>query len=209
MYAPRAAVSRCTRRRCARQRRPAMLCCARGHDNSTEKPRNICSAAINSETAPQFLANLHKTVTIPHSIIRPIRLCRPCTLSLSLSLLLLPLTSPASPPPLPHCFYPCSSTPSLVPVLSLPARRARWLGPCFICRFFSALHFPQFPTNPPDVTGMRARKASAPFAIVLQRYDVANNTLPPASGHTVIYSVRVRISFHYSFSMFSFASALP
>lgn len=50
----------------------ALCVCARGHDNSAEKPRNICPAAINSETARTFLANLHKTVTY-HSIIRPIR----------------------------------------------------------------------------------------------------------------------------------------
>lgn len=66
---------------------PCALCCARGHDNSAEKPRNICPVAINSETAPTFLANLHKTVTY-HSIIRPIRPRRPFTR----------LTSPYPPP---------------------------------------------------------------------------------------------------------------
>jgi len=63
-------VSRHTYVRTNAESRP--LCCARGHDNSAEKPRNICPAAINSGTAATFLANLHKTVTY-HSIIRPIR----------------------------------------------------------------------------------------------------------------------------------------
>lgn len=39
--------------------------CARGYDNSAEKPRNICPAGINSETAARFPANLHKTRNAP------------------------------------------------------------------------------------------------------------------------------------------------
>lgn len=34
-----------------RQRWDGTFCCARGYDNSAEKPRNICPAGINSETA--------------------------------------------------------------------------------------------------------------------------------------------------------------
>lgn len=123
---------------------PRALCCARGHDNSAEKPRNICSAAINSETAPTFLANLHKTVTY-HSIIRPIRPCR----SLTPACRIPPPVHPALPP------FPGSL---FLPLRSLPLRRQVVRIVFYLPFFFRALHFPQFPTNPLDVTGMRGRK---------------------------------------------------
>lgn len=167
------------------------LCCARGHDNSAEKPRNICPAAINSETAPTFLANLHKTVTY-HSIIRPIRPCHP---------------SPASHfpvtvlPPFPGSLSPFLS-------LSLSLYTARWFGSCFICRFFRALHFPQFPTNPLDVTGMRGRKRTLCDRVT--RYGAANSTLACfRPNYNTLYPRT--IDFHLSPSLslfFTFANVI-
>lgn len=155
------------------------LCCARGHDNSAEKPRNICPAAINSETAPTFLANLHKTVTY-HSIIRPIRPRRPFTR----------LTSPghrALPPFSRSPFLPFSP-PHPMP----PGGSDRVLSAVF----FRALHFPQFPTNPLDVTGMRGRKRTLCDRVT--RYGAANSTLACFRPNYNTPYLRT-INFHFSF----------
>lgn len=163
----------CTR--CDSYGGPGALCCARGHDNSAEKPRNICPTAINSETAPTFLANLHKTVTY-HSIIRPIRPCRP------FARLDIPLTA---------ALPPFSGPPSTLSHPRLYA--ARWSGSCFICRFFSALctfrNSLQIRSMSPACEG-----GSGPFAIVL--HDTAQPiALSLASGQTIIHSICVRSTF--------------
>lgn len=129
-------------------RRMRALCCTQGHDNSAEKPRNICPAAINSETAPTFLANLHKTVTY-HSIIRPIRPCRP----------FIHLTSPV---PLFFCPFPVSSLSfSLSLSLYMPGGSDRVLSAVFsaLCTFRNSL---QIRSMSPACEG-----ESGPFAIVL------------------------------------------
>lgn len=173
--------------RCDSYGEPGALCCARGHDNSAEKPRNICPAAINSETAPTFLANLHKTVTY-HSIIRPIRPCRPFARLTS------PGSSALSRAPI-HPFSPSALCRQVVRIVF------------YLPFFFRALHFPQFPTNPLDVTGMRGRKRTLCDRVT--RYGAANSTLACFRPNYNILYLRT-INFHFSFpSSLTFSLSLP
>lgn len=156
---------------------PCALCCARGHDNSAEKPRNICPTAINSETAPTFLANLHKTVTY-HSIIRPIRPPRRPFIRLPLpppGHRALPLPPFPDPP-----FSPPHSTP--------PGGSDRVLSAVFsaLCTFRNSL---QIRSMSPACEG-----GSGPFAIVLR--DTAQPiALSPTSGQTIIHPICARSTF--------------
>jgi len=182
---PRVRAYVCTRRDSHGE--PRALCCARGHDNSAEKPRNICPAAINFETAPTFLANLHKTVTY-HSIIRPIRPCRPFT---------------RLPHPSLHRSFALFRSPFTLPPPSLPMSPGgsdRVLSAVF----FRALHFPQFPTNPLDVTGMRGRKRTLCDRVT--RYGAANSTLACFRPNCNTPYLRT-INFHFSLFL-CFSSSL-